>query len=119
MTTQSPPSPKEVPAIEAVSDLVLLQELPQWLKDSVAGYIGCLGGAMLREHYLDAVKAAGFHKVKITDETSFPIDYMLNDPTAQALMRDFKIFPEKAKEIADSVVSIKVSGIKPVATVKK
>ncbi len=39
---------------------------------------------------------------------------MANDPTAKAITENSKILPEKLKEIASSVVSIKVFGIKPV-----
>ena len=95
-----------------VSDIVLLQELPQFIKNSVAGYVGCISGAILKEKYLQAVKQAGFHEVKVVDETSFPVEFMLNDSEAQALIKKTKITPEKLKEIGTRVVSIKVKGKK-------
>jgi arsenite methyltransferase len=99
-----------------VSDIVLLQELPGWLKESIDAYIGCLSGAMKRKQYLDTIKAAGFRDVRIIDEMSFPIDYMLNDPTAQALIKNLNLPLENLNEIARSAVSVKVSGVKPAAT---
>lgn len=95
-----------------VSDIVLLQELPQFIKNSVAGYIGCISGAILKENYLEAVQQAGFQDVKVVDETSFPVELMLNDSEAQALIKKTKITPEKLKEIGTRVVSIKVKGKK-------
>jgi len=95
-----------------VSDIVLLQELPQFIKNSVAGYVGCISGAILKEKYLQAVKQAGFHEVKVVDETLFPVEFMLNDSEAQALIKKTKITPEKLKEIGTRVVSIKVKGKK-------
>jgi arsenite methyltransferase len=95
-----------------VSDIVLLQELPQFIKNSVAGYVGCISGAILKEKYLQAVKQAGFHEVKVVDETSFPVEFMLNDSEAQALIKKTKITPEKLKEIGTRVASIKVKGKK-------
>jgi SAM-dependent methyltransferase len=96
-----------------ISDLVLLKDLPDLLKNSVEAYVGCLSGAIMKEEYMDAIKKAGFKEVKITGETSFPIELMVNDSTAKRLVKDMKIPKEKLKEIARSVVSVKVQGIKP------
>jgi arsenite methyltransferase len=95
-----------------VSDIVLLQELPQFIKNSVAGYVGCISGAILKKNYLDAIHQAGFHEVIVVDETSFPIELMLNDSEAQALIKKTKITPEKFKEIETRVASIQVKGKK-------
>jgi len=96
-----------------ISDTVLLKELPDFIKNSVEAYIGCLSGAMMRDEYVGAIKAAGFQEVRIIDETSFPIECMANDPTAKAIMENLNILPEKVKEVASSVISIKVYAAKP------
>lgn len=96
-----------------ISDLVLLKELPDFIKNSVEAYIGCLSGAIMKDDYLNAIKAAGFREVKIIGETSFPIELMASDSTAKALIEEMKIPVEKLKDVARSVVSIKVQGIKP------
>jgi ubiquinone/menaquinone biosynthesis C-methylase UbiE len=96
-----------------ISDLVLLKELPDFIKNSVEAYIGCLSGAIMKDDYLNAIKAAGFREVKIIDETSFPIELMASDLTTKALIEEMKIPMEKLKDVARSVVSIKVQGIKP------
>jgi ubiquinone/menaquinone biosynthesis C-methylase UbiE len=102
-----------------VSDLVLVKELPDFIKTSVRAYIGCLSGAIMKDKYTDAIKKAGFQNVKIIEETSYPIELMANDQTAQAIIEDFEIPPEKAKEVANSVVSIKVYGVKPLKIKEK
>ena len=96
-----------------VSDIVLLEELPDFLKKSVAAYIGCVSGAVMKGDYLEAITEAGFQQVKLIDETSFPIDCIVNDPTAQAIIKEMNLPADKIKEAASSVVSIKVQGIKP------
>lgn len=96
-----------------ISDIVLLKELPDFIKNSIEAYIGCLSGAIMKDEYTEAIKAAGFQKAKIIDENSFPIGCMANDPTAKALIENLKIPLQKVKEIASSVISIKVYGIKP------
>lgn len=73
----------------------------------------------MKDKYTDAIKKAGFKDVKIIEETSYPIELMANDQTAQAIIEDLEIPPEKAKEVANSVVSIKVYGVKPLKIKEK
>ena len=96
-----------------ISDIVLLKELPDFIKKSIEAYIGCLSGAIMRDEYIGTIKAAGFQEVSIIDETSFPIEGIANDPTAKAIIENLEIPPEKMKEVAGSVISIKVNGVKP------
>jgi len=96
-----------------ISDVVLLKELPDFIKSSIEAYVGCLAGAIMKDEYTAAIKAAGFSEVKVIDEASFPIETVVNDPTAKALIELIRIPMEEVKELAASVVSIKVSGVKP------
>jgi len=96
-----------------VSDIVLLRELPDVLKNSIEAYIGCLSGAVMRDEYIGTIKAVGFRDVKIIDETSFPVEFIANDPTAKQIIENSKTPPEKVREVAGSIMSIKVYGIKP------
>jgi SAM-dependent methyltransferase len=95
-----------------VSDIVLLQELPEAVKNSVAACVGCLSGAVMKDEYLRLVKEAGFKDASIVEETYFPIDCMANDSTAKAIKKDVNIPPEKLREATDAVASIKVKGVK-------
>jgi SAM-dependent methyltransferase len=95
-----------------VSDIVLLKELPDVIKNSVEAYIGCLSGAMMKDDYIRAIKAAGFRKVKIVEETAFPIDFITNDPTAVAIAKGAGISLDQMRDTASAVLSIKVSGVK-------
>ncbi|MFC1956058.1 arsenite methyltransferase [Chloroflexota bacterium] len=95
-----------------VSDMVLLKELPDFIRNSVAAYVGCISGALMKDEYLGAIKSSGFQEVKVIDETPFPIKYIANDPTAKAIIDKSGISPEKMEEVSYSVVSIKVYGVK-------
>lgn len=95
-----------------ISDIVLLKELPEFIKNSIEAYIGCISGAIMKNDYIKTIKEAGFWDVRIIDETHFPVECMANDPTAKAITENLKILPEKIKEIANTVISIKVSGVK-------
>ena len=96
-----------------VSDIVLLKELPDVVKKSIEAYVGCVSGAALKDEYLRTIKAAGFQDVRIVDETSFPVEFIANDPTAKELIKNSKMPPEKVREVASSIISIKVYGAKP------
>lgn len=96
-----------------ISDIVLLQKLPESVRKNVQAYVGCISGAEMKNKYLRLVKEAGFERIKVMEENYFPIENMANDPTAQAIMKTAEIPPQKAKKMLNSVASIKVSGLKP------
>jgi len=96
-----------------VSDIVLLKELPEKIKNSIEAYIGCISGAIKKDEYLKTIKSVGFQNVRIVEETCFPLDCMANDPTAQSIINILKITQEQLKELARSILSIKVFGVKP------
>ena len=98
-----------------VSDIVLLQELPEGIRNSVAAYTACVAGAETKERYLGAIRKAGFQAIRILDETVFPTQILANDPTAREMVKNLHLSPEKAKKLAQSVMSIKVSALKPVS----
>lgn len=95
-----------------ISDVVLLKKLPDYIKKSIAAYVGCISGAVTEDEYLGLIKKAGFKNIKIIEKSYFPIEYMANDATSKAVVDNLKLTPEKVKEIADSIASVKVSGIK-------
>ena len=73
----------------------------------------------MRDNYLGAIKAMGFQEVSIIEEKSFPIDWILNNPTAKTVTKNLNIPPQKIKDVADSVVSIKVYAVKPSKKVER
>ena len=96
-----------------ISDIVLLKELPDSIRNSVESYIGCLSGAIMKGKYVEAIEAAGFRDVKIIDETPFPVDLMANDPTGKTIIENSQISAADLKDMANSVVSVKVNATKP------
>lgn len=96
-----------------ISDIVLLKELPDFILNSVAAYSGCISGAMLKDAYLEMIKEAGFQNVKIVDENIFSLEYLANDPAIQAIIGELNLTGEVITDIASSIVSVKVNGVKP------
>jgi arsenite methyltransferase len=95
-----------------VSDMVLLKELPDEVKESLEAYVGCLSGAILKEEYLRGIELAGFQDVTVIDESTLSFESWANDPTAQLIAESFRVPQEKVAEITSAVVSIKVCGQK-------
>lgn len=93
-----------------VSDMVLLKELPEAIRQSVEAYVGCIAGAAMREAYLAAIKAAGFREIRTVGEAIYPIELMSAD---QTICADARLSREAVQDLADSVASIKVSAVKP------
>ncbi len=96
----------------AVSDVVLLRELPDFVTNSTEAYIGCLAGAIMKDEYLEIIRDVGFQDVKVAAETSFPIESLLSETTGSDSIKSPKISAEQLNLIASSVLSIKVEAIK-------
>ncbi len=96
-----------------VSDLVLLKELPEEIKNSPGAYVGCVAGALMRDKYIEAIKQAGFQEVRIVKETKYDSEDIPDDPAAKAAMEKSTKTCEEIDEILSSIISIQVSGKKP------
>ena len=96
-----------------VSDMVLLKDIPEAVKKSVLGYIGCVSGAEMKNEYMKMIENAGFREVKIINETHLPLETVLGDATGKAIMDDLKLTKKSAEELVGSVVSVKISATRP------
>lgn len=97
----------------AVSDIVLLRDLPEFVQRSTEAYIGCLAGAIMKEDYLNIIKAEGFTNIRVADEASFPIESLVSESSGSPIQDMPELSKEQLKEVSDSISSIKVSAIKP------
>lgn len=95
-----------------VSDIVLKKKLPDFVKQSIEAYVGCLAGAVSKERYLEAISRAGFEEIDVIEESDFPLDCMTNDPTGQAILKSLEGAEEEIRKVEGSISSLKVSGRK-------
>jgi len=95
-----------------VSDLVLIKNLPDIVKESVEAYVGCLAGAIMKDDYLSFIKKAGFRDIEVVSQSNYPIEAMANDITAQIVKNNPNIKQKDLKDVEGSVTSIKVSAVK-------
>jgi len=52
-----------------VSDIVLLKELPESVRNDMTAWACCIGGANMKEEYLGTIEAAGFQELQVVSET--------------------------------------------------
>ena len=95
-----------------VSDIVLLKPLPKPVQESVEAYAGCIAGAEIKDHYLDDIRKAGFKDIKILDEKTYPLEYIVSEDAFKGAIDRLNMTREEIKETANTVVSIKVSATK-------
>ncbi len=96
-----------------VSDLVLEQPLPESVRHSVEAYAGCISGALLKEEYLEAIRAAGFVGVEIVGESGYAIGSSNPDASEVAALQAEGITPAELRAAADAVCSVKVRARRP------
>jgi SAM-dependent methyltransferase len=95
-----------------VSDIVLLEELPGYVRDSIDAYVMCISGAIRKEEYLEAIEQAGFGEVTVVGESRFPAELVLAQPHLMDAVEKMKIPMGELERLAGNVVSMKVSAKK-------
>ncbi|MEM6320690.1 MAG: arsenite methyltransferase [Bacteroidota bacterium] len=78
----------------SISDIVLIGDLPDALRESAEMYAGCVAGAIQKDDYLDLIQQAGFENITIQKEKPIilPDDILANylDGTALAEFKSGK-----------------------------
>ena len=96
-----------------ISDLVLSRELPEPVAGSLVAYAGCISGAVRKDEYLRLMEKAGFHAVRIEQETPFSLGEEDLDAHGKEVADAFAIPIDTVREAAGAILSIRVSGKKP------
>jgi ubiquinone/menaquinone biosynthesis C-methylase UbiE len=96
-----------------VSDLALKKPLPKAIRDSVEAYVACIAGALIKDEYLGAVRAAGFKDIEVVSEKAFPAELVLEDSLAPEIIKKLKIPERELMDHVSSVLSLGVKAVKP------
>ncbi len=93
-----------------ISDIALLQPLPEKLKQSIHALVGCVAGAVLVDETVEMAKAAGLCISEAEKETAF-VDQMASsdDPLYAEIMKEM---PEGTKP-HELVTSLRLVAVKP------
>ncbi len=97
----------------AVSDIVLTEPLPEYVRDSVAAYTACVAGASLKDEYLGAIRAAGFENIEVVGENVFDLDFIDMAPELMKEAEALGITEEMIQRVSETIVSVKVQAVKP------
>jgi SAM-dependent methyltransferase len=96
-----------------VSDLVLRKPLPEAIRRSVEAYVACIAGALVKDDYLGAIRAAGFADVSVVSEKDFPAELVLEDTLAPEIIKKLGIPQKELMDHVSSVLSLGVQAFKP------
>ena len=91
-----------------VSDVVLERVLPDAVLQSVEAYMGCVGGASLREPYLQTIRDAGFSEVRVDRESCFGDTIDLDAPEIAAAMERLGVDADQARAYGNAVTSLHI-----------
>ncbi len=95
-----------------VSDMVLLMELPEYVKKSAELYAGCVAGALHKDDYIGKIKNAGFDKVDIIREDAVDLmQYIGSDKVISDVAANMT--KEEVDSVSKAVLSLKVAAYKP------
>jgi ubiquinone/menaquinone biosynthesis C-methylase UbiE len=96
-----------------VSDIVLLKKLPVAVQESAKAYSACIAGAEIKDKYLDLLSKAGFKEVSVLQEKTYPLDLIISEPESNEVINRLGMTQTEVKDVANSIVSISVSALKP------
>ncbi len=94
----------------AVSDIVLLKDLPDFVREDLGTWSKCVSGAIREDEYIGAMKKAGFEKIKVEDRVVYTHDQLVGYAEGTVSLEDAKL---KGVDLADLVASYKISAVKP------
>lgn len=94
----------------AVSDIVLLKDLPEDIRKDLSAWSECVSGAISEEKYIGAMKRAGFEKVNVEDRVVYKHDQLVD------YLRDTKLTDDprlRHVDLSDLIASYRISAFKP------
>jgi arsenite methyltransferase len=95
-----------------ISDMVLIKDLLGKIKNNVSAYISCVAGAETKINYLALINNAGFEQIKVVSETNAS-EAVMEEPDVKELIGELNLSSKELQDVANSIVSIKVSAVKP------
>ena len=94
----------------AVSDIVLLKDLPENIRKDMRAWSECVSGAVSEKEYTGAMSKAGFERIKVEERVIYTHDQLsdyLKDTDLSEPSKMAKI------DLSDLVASYKISALKP------
>ena len=111
----------------AVSDIVVDGDMPEFIRQRLDAWAGCIAGALDESDYLSKIRAAGFEDVAVTARNSVASDQIPEGEEAQLLLvgpdgevsegEDVRALLDEAgispRDLAQKIASVNVEARKP------
>ena len=94
-----------------ISDIMLLENLPEKLKTNAALFAGCVSGAILKEEYLSMMEKAGFTEITVERQKESS-DMVGPEDEADFLAQAPDMSAEELRKIGKAVVSVQLTAQK-------
>lgn len=94
----------------AVSDMVLLKDLPEEVGKDLAAWSSCVSGAVSEAEYLGAMRRAGFERLKVEDRVVYRHEQLSGYLEETALSGDPRL---KGLDLSQLVASYRITAKKP------
>jgi arsenite methyltransferase len=93
-----------------ISDIMLTEELPEKLRDSVYLFAGCVAGAVLKDDYLRMMEEAGFKDIRIVREKESGEMFDQGDES-RLLQQAPGLTLDELKRIGRTIVSVQLTAL--------
>jgi arsenite methyltransferase len=99
----------------AVSDIVTYGSLPEFFRNNLEAWAGCVAGALDETAYLDKMRQAGFTEVEVTARHFAEVEQWAELDEAQEIAQDLDeaVVSEFMAQLKGKIASIKVVARKP------
>jgi arsenite methyltransferase len=98
----------------SISDIVV-ESLPEWVRENVDAYMACVGGAISEAEYVAGLEAAGLVDVRVTDRLVYTADQIqaIVSEDLGGFQGDCDTTRRAVDEVAGKVWSARVTGRRP------
>ena len=94
----------------AVSDIVLVSELPEEIRKNLMAWSSCVSGAVSEKEYTGAMKNAGFERIKVEDRVVYTHEQL----SGYLGSSEFADRPElRGRSLSDLIASYRITAVKP------
>ena len=90
----------------AVSDIVLLKDLPEELRHDMGAWSHCVSGAVTEAEYTGAMSKAGFTKIKVEDRVVYTHEQLSDYVSSEGEGKDLG-------DLSNMVASYRITALKP------
>ncbi len=99
-----------------ISDIVT-HDLPARIRQHMGAWVGCIGGALEEEEYLEAIRGAGFQDVRVVGKVTYDEESARGMVgcccSSEGASERASESAELARELAGRMSSVRVSAVKP------